>query len=42
MDDYDLFMEPYHDDPFNSLRPGQIGHHFADNIFKGIFLNENV
>ena len=27
---------------FNTLRPRQNGHHFADNIFKCIFLNENV
>ena len=26
----------------NTLRPRQNGHHFADNIFKCIFLNENV
>ena len=26
----------------NSLRPRQNGHHFTDNIFKWIFLNENV
>ena len=26
----------------NSLRPRQNGRHFADDIFKGIFLNENV
>ena len=26
----------------NTLRPGQNGLHFADNIFKCIFLNENV
>ena len=28
--------------PVNTLRPGQSGCHFADNIFKCIFLNENV
>ena len=28
--------------PFNSLRPRQNGRHFADDIFKCIFLNENV
>ena len=28
--------------PFNTLRPRQIGCHFADNIFKCIFLIENV
>ena len=27
---------------FNTLRPGQNGHHFVDDIFKSIFLNENV
>ena len=27
---------------FNTLRPRQNGHHFPDNIFKYIFLNENV
>ena len=27
---------------FISLRTRQIGHHFPNNIFKGIFLNENV
>ena len=27
---------------FNSLRPRQNGRHFADDIFKCIFLNENV
>ena len=26
----------------NTLRPRQIGRHFADNILKCIFLNENV
>ena len=26
----------------NTLRPRQNGHHFPDNIFKCIFLNENV
>ena len=26
----------------NTLRPRQSGHHFADDIFKWIFLNENV
>ena len=25
-----------------TLKPRQDGHHFADNIFKCIFLNENV
>ena len=27
---------------FNTLRPRQNGHHFADNIFKHIFLSENA
>ena len=27
---------------FNTLRPRQNGHHFPDNILKGLFLNENV
>ena len=27
---------------FNTLRPKQDGRHFADNIFKCIFLNENI
>ena len=26
----------------NTLRPGQNGRHFADNVFKCIFLSENV
>ena len=26
----------------NTLKPRQNGRHFADDIFKGIFLNENV
>ena len=29
-------------DLINTLRPGQNGRHFADDIFKCIFLNENV
>ena len=38
----------YKDDPhptmftLNTLRPRQNGRHFADDIFKCIFLNENV
>ena len=28
--------------PFNTLRPRQNGRHFADDIFKRIFFNENV
>ena len=27
---------------FNTLRPRHNGHHFAEDIFKCIFLNENV
>ena len=27
---------------FNTLRPRRNGHHFADDIFKCIFLNENI
>ena len=27
---------------FDTLRPRQNGHHFADDIFKCIFLNENI
>ena len=27
---------------FNTLRLRQHGHHFPDNIFKRIFLNENI
>ena len=30
------------DDGFNTLRPRQNGRHFEDNVFKCIFLNENV
>ena len=28
--------------PFNTLRPRQDGRHFPDDIFKCMFLNENV
>ena len=28
--------------PFNILKPRQKGHHFTDDLFKCIFLNENV
>ena len=28
--------------PVNTLRPKENGRHFADDIFKGIFLNENI
>ena len=31
-----------HSKLFNTLRPGQKDHHFADDEFKCIFLNENV
>ena len=27
---------------YNTLRPGQNGRHFADDMFKCIFLNENL
>ena len=30
------------EDFFNTLSPRQNGHHFADDIFKRIFLNENI
>ena len=33
---------PYTQDPVNTLRPRQNGRHFADNIFKRIFWNENI
>ena len=36
---YSLFQSPAQ---FNTLRPRQYGRHFADDIFKCIFLNENV
>ena len=32
----------HHSDNFNTLRPRQNGRHFADTIFKHIFLNENI
>ena len=37
-------LMPMHQDPLlvNTLRLGQHGRHFADNIFNCIFLNENV
>ena len=35
----DHITNPY---PINTLRPRQNGRHFADDIFKCIFLNENV
>ena len=36
--DLTLYMVDY----LNTLRPRQNGHHFADDIFKYIFFNENV
>ena len=35
-------LNPCDNDPFNTLRPRQNGQHFPDDIFKCIFLNENV
>ena len=32
----------FHEEGFNTLRLRQKGHHFADDLFKRIFLNENV
>ena len=32
---------PFNKSLFNTLRPEQNGWHFADEIFKGIYLNEN-
>ena len=37
-----LAEEPRPEDYINSLRPRQKGRHFADDIFKRIFLNENI
>ena len=37
----DYFL-PWHINELNTLRPRQNGCHFADDIFKGIFLNENI
>ena len=34
--------EQYVLDSFNTLRPSQNGHDFANDIFKGIFVNENA
>ena len=36
------WQESHHCYRINSLRPRQNGHHFADDTFKRIFLNENV
>ena len=39
----DTFMYLTNEFPvLNTLRPRQNGHHFPDDIFKCIFLNENV
>ena len=35
-------MATYWFNNINSSPPGQNGHHFADNLFKLIFVNENV
>ena len=37
-----LLQLSYLVNPFNTLRPRQNGRHFADDILKCIFLNENV
>ena len=37
-----LLGEPSWCPIYNSSSPGQNGHHFADDIFKYIFMNENV
>ena len=39
---YTIYKVIYQLNCFNTLRPRQNGHHFPDNIFKYIFLNENV
>ena len=36
------YLEHSHVADFNSLRPRQNGRHFAEDIFKCIFLNENI
>ena len=38
----DAFSKSYTGMLFNTLRPRQNGCHFADDIIKHIFLNENV
>ena len=38
---YDLII-PGRNDLLNSSPPGQNGCHFADDMFKHIFLNENI
>ena len=40
--DYWPIIAPLGDNEFNTLRPRQNGRRFADDIFKCIFLNENV
>ena len=37
-----ISLSPHKMMPFNTLRPRQNGRHFVDDIFKCIFLNENV
>ena len=39
MSSWDPLLE---ENPFDTLRPRQNGRYFADDIFKCIFLNENV
>ena len=39
---YTSQVNPYFLGSLNSLRPIQNGRHFADDIFKSIFLNENI
>ena len=39
---FDVWKEDKFNSGINSLRPRQNGRHFADDIFKYIFLNENV
>ena len=34
-------LNKYYRKTFNTLRPRQNGHHFTDNIFRCIFVNEN-
>ena len=38
----ELFCQMFPSCLFNTLRPGQNGRHFADDILKRIFLNENI
>ena len=37
-----LTGKSYKQSTLNTLKPRQNGHHFADNLFKGFFLNQNV